>query len=199
MDSIFKKLKQELIILSVAFILLGLTIIIFSKTVQYFAGFASGAIILFFGIKRIVEYVRERSYEYSSPLSLAWGIVLSLAGLFVISTSGIIGRYIFAMLGIFIIFSGAVNFARTVEMRKTGQKGYLMPMIFSVFIMVAGVFICFNRNEMTNLAVKMLGAIFVLIGSTSLVTSLYVRQTEKLVKSVEEVEVESSGVEYKDD
>lgn len=199
MDSIFKKLKQELIILSVAFILLGLTIIIFSKTVQYFAGFASGAIILFFGIKRIVEYVRERSYEYSSPLSLAWGIVLSLAGLFVISTPGIIGRYIFAMLGIFIIFSGAVNFARTVEMRKTGQKGYLMPMIFSVFIIVAGVFICFNRNEMTNLAVKMLGAIFVLIGSTSLVTSLYVRQTEKLVKSVEEVEVESSGVEYKDD
>ncbi|MBQ7579702.1 MAG: DUF308 domain-containing protein [Clostridia bacterium] len=199
MNTLFKKLRQELFILSIAFVLLGLTIIFFSSYVRFFAGFATGVIILFFGIKRIVEYFRERSSEYSSPLSLAWGILLSLAGVFVIATPGIIGKYIFSLLGILIIISGAINLARTAEIHKNQQKGYIFPMIFSVFIIVAGIFICFNQNEMTNIAIKMLGIIFVLIGSTNMITSLYVKQIEELAGSNDEIEVESNGVEYKDD
>ena len=55
MEKILKKFRQDLILSSVAFIILGILIFFFSEHVSAFAGYITGAFLISFGVRRIIE------------------------------------------------------------------------------------------------------------------------------------------------
>ncbi|MBQ7654202.1 MAG: DUF308 domain-containing protein [Clostridia bacterium] len=198
MENLFKKFKQDLVLSSVGFIILGVVVIIFSRDVQLFAGYLVGGLMLFLGLRRIFDYVR--AYSSSLPYSamyLASGIVLSLLGLFVICTPFIVGKFIFALLGILTLINGVINLSQALEIKKNQQSGYLLPFIISIAIILVGCFITFHGNTATDVLIKILGVLFILIGISNLYTFLYLKRNVKAVSS--QMEIEGTGKVHEDD
>ena len=198
MEKILKKFRQDLILSSVAFIILGILIFFFSEHVSAFAGYITGAFLISFGVRRIIEYIKQYSTYGSNIFSLTVGVILLFVGIFIVITPKILENFIFALLGSVIIVNGIINLLQAVEIKQSGSPDFSIIMIISILVICVGIFVVFNSGAVSDAIIKIVGILFVFIGSSILWAALYVKKKYKVLNSYE-IEIESMKAEDKND
>lgn len=198
MEKILKKFRQDLILSSVAFIILGILIFFFSEHVSDFAGYITGAFLISFGVRRIIEYIKQYSTYGSNIFSLTVGVILLFVGIFIVITPKILENFIFALLGSVIIVNGIINLLQAVEIKQSGSPDFSILMIISILVICVGIFVVFNSGAVSDAIIKIVGILFVFIGSSILWAALYVKKKYKVLNSYE-IEIESMKAEDKND
>lgn len=198
MEKILKKFRQDLILSSLSFIILGILIFFFSKHVSAFAGYITGAFLISFGTRRIIEYAKQHSTYGANIFSLTVGVILCVVGIFIVFTPKILGNFIFALLGCVIIVNGIINLLQAFEIKQNDSPDFLILMIISIFVICVGIFVIINSGAVSDAVIKIVGILFVFIGASNLWTTFYVKKKYKMLDSYK-IEIESMKAEDKDD
>ena len=118
MEQILKKMGWASIITSLAFAIIGLIIAYNPKTTFKVISYLIGGIFIIFGIIKIFEYFKTKGSYDLYNYELVYGIIAILLGLVVIFCNEMIETLLRIMVGVWIVYSGAMRLGLALKLQK---------------------------------------------------------------------------------
>lgn len=168
-----KKLKWNLVLMSVLYLGLGLFLLLMPGTALNVVCAALGAVVLAGGIVQLISYFTVERGVFRNQLTLVSGLICLALGAFLIFRSDIVMRVLPIVFGIFVIFDSLGRIQNALELRRceySSWKGFLLLAALSV---VLGVIMIVNPFGTMETLVMAIGIILIVEGSINLFSALY--------------------------
>ena len=143
LENFLKKSSWTDIITSLIFILFGAMLVISPEMVQAMISILLGAIFIAMGIFRLINYFASGKTD---SYSLATGVVAILIGIIIFFCAGIILSFFRIIIALWIIYSGIINLQTTIIWKDFKSRLWLLTLILSILMTVAGIFILINNG-----------------------------------------------------
>ena len=124
-----KKLKWNLILMSLLYVGLGIFLVMKPGTALNIVCYALGGVVLACAAVQLVRYFAVERGVFQSQLTLVSGIVCLALGAFLIIRSDIVVRILPIVFGLFVIFDSLGRIQNALELRKCrypSWKGFLL-------------------------------------------------------------------------
>ncbi len=150
MEQILKKMGWASIITSLAFAIIGLIIAYNPNTTFKVISYLIGGIFIIFGIIKIFEYFKTKGSYDLYNYELVYGIIAILLGLVVIFCNEMIETLLRIMVGVWIVYSGAMRLGLALKLQKidTDNKIWVAVLLIAIAILVCGLFIIANPGTL---------------------------------------------------
>jgi len=161
-----KKLKWNLIVMSVLYLALGIFLLMVPGTALNVVCYALGGVVLLGAVIQLVRYFLVERGIFQSQLTLISGLVCLALGGFLILRSDIVVR-------LFVIFDSLGRVQSALELRRCGYgswKGFLLLALLSVVLGVVMIVDPFGAMETLVMAI---GVILIIEGALNLLSALY--------------------------
>ena len=161
-----KKLKWNLVFMSVLYLGLGIFLVMKPGTALNIVCYALG------GVQLIRYFVVERGV-FQSQLTLISGIICLALGAFLLLRSDIVVSILPVVFGLFVIFDAIARVQNALDLRRCGYdswKGFLLLPVLSV---VLGVVMILNPFGTMETLVMAIGIILIIEGAINLLSALY--------------------------
>lgn len=168
-----KKLKWNIIFMSVLYIALGVFLLLRPSTALNVVCYALGAVVLACGVVQLVRYFAIERGIFKSWLTLISGIVCLALGGFLVLRSDVVVRILPIVFGLFVIFDSLGRIQNAMELRRCGYgswKGFLLLAALSI---VLGCIMVRNPFGTMETLVMAIGVILVVEGALNLLSALY--------------------------
>ena len=132
-----KKLKWNLIVMSVLYLALGIFLLMVPGTALNVVCYALGGVVLLGAVIQLVRYFLVERGIFQSQLTLISGLVCLALGGFLILRSDIVVRILPIVFGLFVIFDSLGRVQSALELRRCGYgswKGFLLLALLSVVL-----------------------------------------------------------------
>ena len=146
MERFLKKMGWTSIITSLAFTVMGLIITYNPKAIFQFISYLLGGILIFYGLIKIIEYFKMKdSYDLYND-ELIYGIIAILLGVVVILCSGMIETLLRILIGLWIIYSGAMRIEIAIKLQRMNidNKIWATVLLIAFAMFLCGVYIIAN-------------------------------------------------------
>ena len=164
-----KKLKWNLIVMSVLYLALGIFLLMVPGTALNVVCYALGGVVLLGAVIQLVRYFLVERGIFQSQLTLISGLVCLALGGFLILRSDIVVRILPIVFGLFVIFDSLGRVQSALELRRCGYgswKGFLLLALLGVVMIVDP----FGAMETLVMAI---GVILIIEGALNLLSALY--------------------------
>lgn len=168
-----KKLKWNLILMSVLYLALGIFLLMVPGTALNVVCYALGAVVLACAAVQIVRYFAVERGVFQSQLTLISGLVCLSLGAFLIIRSDIVVRILPIVFGLFVIFDSLGRIQNALELRRCNYeswKGFLLLALLSIAL---GVVMILNPFGTMETLVMAIGVILIIEGALNLLSALY--------------------------
>ncbi len=168
-----KKLKWNLILMSVLYLALGIFLLMVPGTALNVVCYALGAVVLACAAVQIVRYFAVERGVFQSQLTLISGLVCLGLGAFLIIRSDIVVRILPIVFGLFVIFDSLGRIQNALELRRCNYeswKGFLLLALLSIAL---GVVMILNPFGTMETLVMAIGVILIIEGALNLLSALY--------------------------
>ncbi len=145
-----KKLKWNLIVMSVLYLALGIFLLMVPGTALNVVCYALGGVVLLGAVIQLVRYFLVERGIFQSQLTLISGLVCLALGGFLILRSDIVVRILPIVFGLFVIFDSLGRVQSALELRRCGYgswKGFLLLALLSVVLGVVMIVDPFGAME----------------------------------------------------
>lgn len=143
LEKFLKKSSWTDIVVSLIFILFGAMLIASPEMVQTMIAILLGAVFIAMGIFRLINYFASGKLD---NYSLATGIVAMIVGIVIMFCSGVILSVFRIIIAIWIIYSGIINLQTTIIWKDFKSRLWLLTLILSILMIIAGIFILANNG-----------------------------------------------------
>lgn len=168
-----KKLKWNLILMSILYLALGIFLLMVPGTALNVVCYALGAVVLACAAVQIVRYFSVERGVFQSQLTLISGLVCLGLGAFLIIRSDIVVRILPIVFGLFVIFDSLGRIQNALELRRCNYeswKGFLLLALLSIAL---GVVMILNPFGTMETLVMAIGVILIIEGALNLLSALY--------------------------
>ena len=168
-----KKLKWNLIVMSVLYLALGIFLLMVPGTALNVVCYALGGVVLLGAVIQLVRYFLVERGIFQSQLTLISGLVCLALGGFLILRSDIVVRILPIVFGLFVIFDSLGRVQSALELRRCGYgswKGFLLLALLSVVLGVVMIVDPFGTMETLVMAI---GVILIIESALNLLSALY--------------------------
>ncbi len=168
-----KKLKWNLILMSVLYLALGIFLLLVPGTALNVVCYALGAVVLICAVVQLVRYFVVERGIFQSQLTLISGLVCLGLGAFLIIRSDIVVRILPIVFGLFVIFDSLGRIQNALELRRCNYeswKGFLLLALLSIAL---GVVMILNPFGTMETLVMAIGIILIIEGALNLLSALY--------------------------
>lgn len=168
-----KKLKWNLILMSVLYLGLGIFLLMRPTTALNVVCYALGGVVLVCAAVQLIRYFVVERGIFQSQLTLISGLVCLALGAFLILRSDIVVRILPIVFGLFVIFDSLGRIQNALELRRceySSWKGFLLLPVLSV---VLGVIMILNPFGTMETLVMAIGVILIVEGAINLLSALY--------------------------
>ena len=168
-----KKLKWNLIVMSVLYLALGIFLLMVPGTALNVVCYALGGVVLLGAVIQLVRYFLVERGIFQSQLTLISGLVCLALGGFLILRSDIVVRILPIVFGLFVIFDSLGRVQSALELRRCGYgswKGFLLLALLSV---VLGVVMIVDPIGAMETLVMAIGVILIIESALNLLSALY--------------------------
>ena len=168
-----KKLKWNLILMSVLYLGLGIFLLMRPSTALNVVCYALGGVVLVCAAVQLVRYFAVERGIFQSQLTLISGIICLGLGAFLILRSDIVVRILPIVFGLFVIFDSLGRIQNALDLRRCeypSWKGFLLLPVLSV---VLGVVLIVNPFGAMETLVMAIGVILIVEGAINLLSALY--------------------------
>ena len=168
-----KKLKWNLIVMSVLYLALGIFLLMVPGTALNVVCYALGGVVLLGAVIQLVRYFLVERGIFQSQLTLISGLVCLALGGFLILRSDIVVRILPIVFGLFVIFDSLGRIQNALDLRRCeypSWKGFLLLPVLSV---VLGVVLIVNPFGAMETLVMAIGIILIVEGAINLLSALY--------------------------
>ena len=168
-----KKLKWNLILMSVMYLALGIFLLCAPGTALNVVCYALGAVVLACAVVQLVRYFVVERGIFQSQLTLISGLVCLALGAFLFLRSDIVVRILPIVFGLFVIFDSLGRVQNALELRRCeygSWKGFLLLALLSIAL---GVVMILNPFDTMETLVMAIGVILIVEGALNLLSALY--------------------------
>ena len=168
-----KKLKWNLILMSVLYLALGIFLLMVPGTALNVVCYALGAVVLACAVVQLVRYFAVERGIFQSQLTLISGLVCLGLGAFLIIRSDIVVRILPIVFGLFVIFDSLGRIQNALELRRCNYDSWKGFLLLAVLSIVLGVMMILNPFGTMETLVMAIGVILIIEGALNLLSALY--------------------------
>ncbi len=168
-----KKLKWNLILMSVLYLALGIFLLMVPGTALNVVCYALGAVVLACAVVQLVRYFAVERGIFQSQLTLISGLVCLGLGAFLIIRSDIVVRILPIVFGLFVIFDSLGRIQNALELRRCNYDSWKGFLLLAVLSIVLGVVMILNPFGTMETLVMAIGVILIIEGALNLLSALY--------------------------
>jgi uncharacterized membrane protein HdeD (DUF308 family) len=178
-----KKVTTIMIVISAVFILLGLAMIIWPETSQLAICYVIGALLLGYGIYRIVTYFVKNVQPAELQFGLAIGIFCAVLGIFLLLRAKTVVAILAVIVGIAVIVDSIFRIQTALNIRRLGGTHWMQLFIVALVVLALGMLLMFNPFTAVTTAIIIAGVTLVVDGILSIWSLI---QTRRLTSTVEQ-------------
>lgn len=157
---LLEKVKKFNYLLPIMYFIIGLTMVIFPKTVTDIINYLIGGLLILFGINYIMIYLNNNKISTFSKYSLTIGIIPIICGVFLICNKVVIMSVIPFIAGMIILMDSFEKLKHAIDLKKLNYNEWWVELIVSVLFIVFGIVIILNPFEVTETLIRILGIFF---------------------------------------
>ena len=164
-----KKLKWNLVLMSVLYLGLGIFLVMKPGTALNIVCYALGGVVLACAAVQLIRYFVVERGVFQSQLTLISGIICLALGAFLLLRSDIVVSILPVVFGLFVIFDAIARVQNALDLRRCGYdswKGFLLLPVLSVVLIV-------NPFGAMETLVMAIGVILIVEGAINLLSALY--------------------------
>lgn len=134
-----KRVKLNYTILSVAYILLGLFMLLLPETALKFLTYILGAALVVLGLLRIALYFIKEDTEHVFRNDLAVGVVMLAMGIYLFTKPDNLLALLPLVLGLIVLYDSCINLQNSFDLKKAGMSLWWIFLLTSFITAVLGV------------------------------------------------------------
>ena len=165
--------KNGMLVLSIAFIALGLLLLIMPETSLLWLCYAFGAVVLITGIVCLVQYARLRGSGFAAPFFLVAGVITAALGLFTLAQPQVVASFLPVVFGLFILIDGCSRIGTAVELARRQADRWWLVLLFSVLSIALGILLLGNPFGAAVSVVMLCGVLLIIEGAVNLACVVY--------------------------
>lgn len=166
-------IKNGMMLLSIAYIIIGMMLLIMPQTSLLWICYAFGAVVLVTGIVCLIQYARIRGTGFTAPFMLVGGVITAGLGIFTLAKPQVVASFLPAVFGIFILVDGLSRVGTAIDLAKRkGQKWWVL-LLLSVVSVALGALLVLHPFDAAVSVVMVCGILLIVEGALNLGCVLY--------------------------
>ncbi len=153
-----KTAKIGYIVISVALCVLGALLIVWPAFSALAIGTVMGAIMIVFGIVRLIGYFSKDLYRLAFQYDFSFGILMIVLGGIVLIKPESAMNFICIILGCAILTDGLFKIQISVDAKHFGIRKWGLILAFALLTGIVGLLLIFRPSESARLLIMLLGA-----------------------------------------
>ena len=165
--------KSGMMLLSIAYIVIGMMLLIMPQTSLLWICYAFGAVVLITGIVCLIQYARIRGTGFTAPFMLVGGVITAGLGIFTLAKPQVVASFLPIVFGIFIVVDGLSRIGSTIDLAKRkGQKWWVL-LLLSIVSVALGILLVLHPFGAAVSVVMVCGILLIVEGAMNLGCILY--------------------------
>lgn len=190
-----KNIKANDMISSIAYVIIGLVLLIWPGTSTQVVCMVLGIVLLIYGLVQIALYLFKKEKTMLSQGMLILGVIFSVLGIWILIKPEMIIMAVPVIVGVIIIMHGLHNTLQALELKKMDYGNWWMALFFGILTIVSGVVLAYNPFKVVNTVVRVIG-IFLLYDGIS---DLWILNRIKKTRKGKEQVIDAEAVEIKEE
>lgn len=190
-----KNIKANDMISSIAYVIIGLVLLIWPGTSTQVVCMVLGIVLLIYGLVQIALYLFKKEKTMLSQGMLILGVIFSVLGIWILIKPEMIIMAVPVIVGVIIIMHGLHNTLQALELKKMDYGNWWMALFFGILTIVSGVVLAYNPFKVVNTVVRVIG-IFLLYDGIS---DLWILNRIKKARKGKEQVIDAEAVEIKEE
>lgn len=183
-----KKIYRISIISSILLFLFGLLLVLNAEGFIKSISAIIGIVLLLIGIFPIVDYFRYRKDGVLAGISLISGIFSVVCGLMFLLNENMLMILIPVFIGVWMIINGINKLQIAFEIRDNEEKSWVITFIFSIIIIIAGVYFIINPINGAEIVTQTLGIIICIYALLDIIDCILIKiKLKKVSNEIKEI------------
>lgn len=166
-------IKSGMMLLSIAYIIIGMMLLIMPQTSLLWICYAFGAVVLVTGIVCLIQYARIRGTGFTAPFMLVGGVITAGLGIFTLAKPQVVASFLPIVFGIFILVDGLSRVGTAIDLAKRKGQKWWMLVLLSVVSVALGVLLVLHPFDAAVSVVMVCGILLIVEGALNLGCVLY--------------------------
>ena len=164
--------KAGYIILSAVLCGLGLGLMLRPNLSIYITGTVVGAVMVAYGIIKLMGYFSRDLYRLAFQFDLAFGILLIALGAVILARPVRAMNMLCILLGVEIVADGLFKVQTALDARRFGLNSWWLIMLMAVTTGIAGIAMALNPTDSAAMLSVLMGAALVAQGALNMIVAL---------------------------
>ena len=165
--------KSGMMLLSIAYIVIGMMLLIMPQTSLLWICYAFGTVVLITGIVCLIQYARIRGTGFTAPFMLVGGVITAGLGIFTLAKPQVVASFLPIVFGIFIVVDGLSRIGSAIDLAKRkGQKWWVL-LLLSIVSVALGILLVLHPFGAAVSVVMVCGILLIVEGAMNLGCILY--------------------------
>ena len=165
--------KSGMMLLSIAYIVIGMMLLIMPQTSLLWICYPFGAVVLLTGIVCLIQYARIRGTGFTAPFMLVGGVITAGLGIFTLAKPQVVASFLPIVFGIFIVVDGLSRIGSAIDLAKRkGQKWWVL-LLLSIVSVALGILLVLHPFGAAVSVVMVCGILLIVEGAMNLGCILY--------------------------
>ena len=165
--------KSGMMLLSIAYIIIGMMLLIMPQTSLLWICYAFGAVVLVTGIVCLIQYARIRGTGFTAPFMLVGGVITAGLGIFTLAKPQVVASFLPIVFGIFILVDGLSRVGTAIDLAKRKGQKWWMLLLLSVVSVALGALLVLHPFDAAVSVVMVCGILLIVEGALNLGCVLY--------------------------
>ena len=183
MNDILKHMFKMEMLVSIIYLLIGLTLFFLPASVLKTVSIIIGIIALISSIFPIVNYFKMENRILGLG-SIVTGVTFAIAGLVMIMYPALLETVIAIMIGVVMIINSINKIEYVITLRDNNVKEWYVSMIFAIITLLVGIFFVVKTWTVINIMTSILGLIIIIYAILDIAETIFVKRKVKYVVSM---------------
>ena len=171
-------------LVSIFYILAGIILIIWPDIAVKIVCYIISAVLLIYGLIRILIYLRSDNTRRYFQFDLVVGIITIAFGLFILFKPVLFVSLLPFAIGLCILFDSIIKFQNAFDLKHAGLLYWQIPLAISIITAILGLMLVINPFGATVTLVRCMGIFFIVDGLANISSAILV--LKKLGRTIEE-------------
>ena len=167
-----KQLKWSIIVMAIAYIVLGVVLIMYPSQVQKLISYILAFALIAMGIVNLIQYTRLDTNQIVNSYDLVLGFSTMIGGILIIINVERFEQLVFIVMGFMILVSGVMKLQSSVNLMRLRSTSWQVPFAMAMIGIVYGIIMLINPFGAGGFFFAMMGIGFILSGITDIIVSV---------------------------
>ena len=167
-----KQLKWSIIVMAIAYIVLGVVLIMYPSQVQKLISYILAFALIAMGIVNLIQYTRLDTNQIVNSYDLVLGFSTMIGGILIIINVERFEQLVLIVMGFMILVSGVMKLQSSVNLMRLRSTNWQVPFAMAMIGIVYGIIMLINPVGAGGFFFAMMGIGFILSGITDIIVSV---------------------------